>query len=112
MILKKRSVYISRPPALCVAPGLSPPHTTLAPNLYLATLVPNLYLPALAPKLYLPALAPNLYLPALAYSFITSPGPELHIPTLSPQYVFAFTALCLRFLLPVWAVNLHLHYYW
>ena len=103
MILKKRSVYISRPPALCVAPGLSPPHTTLAPNLYL---------PALAPKLYLPALAPNLYLAALAYSFITSPGPELHIPTLSPQYVFAFTALCLRFLLPVRAVNLHLHYYW
>ena len=94
MILKKRSVYISRPPALCVAPGLSPPHTTLAPNLYL---------PALAPKLYLPALAPNLYLPALAYSFIT---------VLSPQYVFAFTALCLRFLLPVRAVNLHLHYYW
>ena len=53
----------------------------LVPNLYLPTLVPNLYLPTLAPNLYLPALAPNLYLPA-------QPGLSLHIPTLSPQFLF------------------------
>ena len=65
------------PPAL--APNLYLP--ALAPNLYLPTLAPNLYLPALAPNLYLPALAPNLYLPA-------QPGLSLHIPTLSPQFLF------------------------
>ena len=42
---------------------------------------PNLYLLALAPSFYLTALTPNLYLPA-------QPGLSLHIPTLSPQFVF------------------------
>ena len=29
----------------------------------------------------------------MAYNFITIPGPEFAIPTLSPQFVFVFTAL-------------------
>ena len=53
---------------------------------------------ALSPKLYSPALGPNLYLTALAYNFIASPQPELHILTLSPEFVFTFMAL---------AYNLH-----
>ena len=62
------------------------PDLALAPNWYLPALAPNLYFLALAPNLYLPALtqfvfSPNLYLPA-------QPGLSLHIPTLSPQFVF------------------------
>ena len=71
-------IWISRPTALCLAPGLGPGpqfvftgpgpqfvFTGLAPNLYLPGLTPNLYLSALAPNFYLPTLAPNFYLPAL-----------------------------------------------
>ena len=77
------SICISRPQALCLAPGPGPKFhlPTLAPNLCLPALAPNLYLSAVAPNLYLPALAPNLYLTA-------QPSLSLHIPTLSPQFVF------------------------
>ena len=79
----KAGICISRPYALCLAPGSGPWVPALAPNLYLPALAPNLYLPALAPNLYLPqfVLTPNLYLPA-------QPSLILHIPTLSPQFVF------------------------
>ena len=64
----------------------------LAPNLYLPALAPNLYLPALASNLYLPALAPNLYLPQFVFTpnlyLPSQPSLILHIPTLSPQFVF------------------------
>ena len=99
-------VCISQPPALCLAPGPGPrPQfvftspdsqfvlSALAPNLYLTVLAPNLYLPTLAPNLYLPALALNFYTPALV-----SPRPGLHVPTLTPQFVF--TGHGQRFLLP------------
>ena len=76
-------ICISRPPALCLAHGPGP-------QFYLPALAPNLCLPAPAPNLCLPALAPNFYLPALV-----SLG--LHIPTLSPQFVF--TGSDLRLLL-------------
>ena len=78
-----KGICISRPPALCLAPGPSPcpqfVFTDVAPNLYLTALAPNSYLTTLAPNLYLPALAPNFYLPALV-----SPKPGLagtnHVP--------------------------------
>ena len=74
----------------------------LTPNLCLPALAPNLYLTALAPNLYLLTLAPNLYLPALARIFIHQSwsvrGLGLHLPTLTPQFVF--TGHGLRFLLP------------
>ena len=85
---------------------------TLAPNLYLPALAPNLYLPALAPNLYLPALAPNLYLPALAYNFITSLGPEFAYSNLLSSICICIYGPGLRFVLPVWDLNLHLPYYW
>ena len=75
------SICISRPQALCLTPGPKFAFTGVAPNLCLPALAPNLYLSALAPNLYLPALAPNLYLTA-------QPSLSLHIPTLSPQFVF------------------------
>ena len=68
-------------PGPLLGPRLRPRSPALAPNLYLLALAPNLYLPALAPNFYLLALAPNLYLPA-------QPGLSLHIPILSPQFVF------------------------
>ena len=43
-------------------------------------------------NLYLPAPAPNLYLPTLTNNYITSPGPDFAY-TLSPLFVFVFTAL-------------------
>ena len=71
-----------------------PPALVLATNLYLPVLVPNFYLPVLTPNSDLPALAPSLYLPALSYNFIIPVrGLTLHIPTLSPQLAFVFTAL-------------------
>ena len=97
-------ICISRPPALSWSPALAPNLylPALAPNLYLPALAPNLYLPDLAPNLYLPALAPNLYLPALAPNLYlpqfvftpnlylpSQPSLILHIPTLSPQFVFS-----------------------
>ena len=88
-----------------VFPGHRPsawlPALALALYLYLPALAPKLYLPALAPNLYLPTLAANLYLPAWPQIFfyrrwsVRSLG--LHIPTLSPQFVF--TGPDLRFLL-------------
>ena len=73
-----------------VFPALKPFAWPPAPNLHLPALAPNLCLPALAPNLYLSALAPNLYLPALAPNlYLTAqPSLSLHIPTLSPQFVF------------------------
>ena len=95
------------PPAL--APNLHLP--ALVPNLCLPALAPDLYLPALAPNMYLMALAPNLYLPTLAPNLYLLVLPQificrlrsvrslsLHMPTLSPQFVF--TGSGLRFLLP------------
>ena len=101
-----------------LAPNLYLVH--VAPNLYLQTLAPNVHLPTLALNLYLPALTPNLYdqpwLSIFIY-WLWSPiciyrpwppiciyrswstilllvrGPSLHIPTLTPQFVFLFTAL-------------------
>ena len=91
-IVLQKGICISRPPALCLAPGPGPQFvfTSLGPQLYLPGLATNLYLPALAPNLYLPALAPNLYLPALAPNLYlpAQPGLSLHIPTLSPQFLF------------------------
>ena len=89
-----------------VFPGRRPsawlPALALALNLYLPALAPNLHLTALAPNLYLPTLAANLYLPAWPQIFIYRPWSVrslgLHIPTLSPQFVF--TGPELRFLLP------------
>ena len=87
-------------PALALALYLYLP--ALAPKLYLPALAPNLHLTALAPNLYLPTLAANLYLPAWPPIFfyrrwsVRSLG--LHIPPLSPQFVF--TGPDLRFLLP------------
>ena len=66
--MMEKGICISRPPALCLAPSPGPG--------------PRPRTPALALNLYLLALAPNLYLPAQS-------GLSLHIPTLSPQFVFA-----------------------
>ena len=82
-----KGICISRPPALCLAPGPGPA-PGLAHNLYLLALAPNLYLPALAPNLYLPALAPNLHLTALTPNSylpaLVSPEPELAYTNLVP----------------------------
>ena len=65
-------------------------------------LAPNLCLPDLAPNLYLLALAPiciyQPWLPICIYRYwpivlLLSRGLSLHVPTLSPQFVFVFTAL-------------------
>ena len=87
------------------------PAPTLDPNLYLPALAPNLYLPALALICIYQSLPPiciywswpliciyKPWLPICIYrSWPTILLPvrslSLHIPTLSPQFVFAFTAL-------------------
>ena len=82
-IVLQKGICISRPPALCLAPGPGPQFvfTSLGPQLYLPGLATNLYLPALAPNLYLPALAPNLYLPALTPNLCL---PQICIYRLNP----------------------------
>ena len=106
-----------RPPALAsnlclptLAPNLYLP--VLAPNLHLPTLDPDLYLPELSPNFHLPALAPNLYFPTLGYNFITSQGPEFTHTNIFPLICTCIYCPCLRFVLPVRGLNLHLPYYW
>ena len=89
-------ICIYRPwPPICV-------YRPWPPNLYLPALAPSMYLTALAPNFYLPTLASNLYLLVLSQIFISRlwsvRSLSLHMPTLSPQFVF--TGPGLRFLLP------------
>ena len=83
-------IWISRPTALCLAPGLGPGpqfvFTGPGPQFVFTGLAPNLYLPGLTPNLYLSALAPNFYLPTLALNF--------YLPALvSPEHGLAYTNL-------------------
>ena len=83
-------IWISRPTALCLAPGLGPGpqfvFTGPGPQFVFTGLAPNLYLPGLTPNLYLSALAPNFYLPTLALNF--------YLPALvSPEHGLAYTDL-------------------
>ena len=89
-----KGICISRPPALCLAPGPDPA-PGLAHNLYLLALAPNLCLPALAPNLCLLVLAPNLYLPALAPNLhLTALTPNSYLPALvSPEPELTYTNL-------------------
>ena len=82
----KTAVSVSRTPVMNPVLGPRPQFvfTDPGPQLYLTALVPNLYLPALAPIcLYRPW--PTILLPVRRLG--------LHVPTLSPQFVFVFTAL-------------------
>ena len=108
-------VCISRPPALRLAPNLSPvPQFVFigpGPQYIFTGPGPQLYLPVLAPNLHLPALAPNLYLPALAYNFITSAGPEFTYTNLVSSICACIYGPGLRLVLTAQGLNSHLPYY-
>ena len=116
LVMQKKGVCISRPKAVCLAPGSGPDpgpqfvftspgtqfvFTGAGPNLYLPVLAPNLHLLVLASNLHLQALATNLYLPVLAYNLITSPGPELAYTNLVSSICICIYGPGLQLVLPV-----------
>ena len=114
MTTESQCVCISRFSALFLAPGpdLGSQSRSPASNLCLPTLAPDLYLPELSPNFHLPVLAPNLYFLTQGYNFITSQGTEFTHTNISPLICTCIYCPCLRFVLPVRDLNLHLPYCW